>query len=196
VDTDDLGGLDCVPREILIAGAGVVGLEYASFLAALGSDVILIDQRPIILDFVDREIAEMLSYDLRRLGVILRLAEKVTSVGIDATGNRVLAQLESGMKVVSDALMYAVGRQGNADQLNLEAARLSCDMRGRLRVNEFYQTEVSHIYAAGDVIGFPALASTSMEQGRLAASHMYQIPFENMPSLFPYGIYTIPEISM
>jgi NAD(P) transhydrogenase len=98
VDTDDLGGLDCVPREILIAGAGVVGLEYASFLAALGSDVILIDQRPIILDFVDREIAEMLSYDLRRLGVILRLAEKVTSVGIDATGNRVLAQLESPRK--------------------------------------------------------------------------------------------------
>jgi NAD(P) transhydrogenase len=92
--------------------------------------------------------------------------------------------------------MYAVGRPGDADQLNLEAARLSCDMRGRLRVNEFYQSEVSHIYAAGDVIGFPALASTSMEQGRLAASHMFKIPFENMSTLCPYGIYTIPEISM
>ncbi len=138
----------------------------------------------------------MLSYHLRRLGVTFRLGEKVTQVGLDATSNRVFAQLESGKKVLSDALIYAVGRQGNSDQLHLEAAGLSCDVRGRLRVNEFYQTDVSDIYAAGDVIGFPALASTSMEQGRLAASHMFQIPFENMPTLFPYGIYTIPEISM
>lgn len=196
VDTDNLGDLERVPREIIIVGAGVVGLEYASFMAALGSDVILIDQRPVVLDFVDREITDMLCYHLRRLGVTFRLGEQVTQVGIDAVGNRVFAQLESGKKALSDALMYAVGRQGNADQLHLEEAGLSCDVRGRLRVNEFYQTEVSHIYAAGDVIGFPALASTSMEQGRLAASHMFQIPFENMPSLFPYGIYTIPEISM
>lgn len=196
VDTDNLGDLERVPREIIIVGAGVVGLEYASFMAALGSDVILIDQRPVVLDFVDREITDMLCYHLRRLGVTFRLGEQVTQVGIDAVGNRVFAQLESGKKALSDALMYAVGRQGNADQLHLEEAGLSCDVRGRLRVNEFYQTEVSHIYAAGDVIGFPALASTSMEQGRLAASHMFQIPFESMPSLFPYGIYTIPEISM
>src|SRR6266481_9525692 len=196
VDTDHLADLGGLPKEIIVVGAGVVGLEYASFMAALGSSVTLIDQRPVVLDFVDREIAEMLSYHLRRLGVTFRLGEKVTQVGLDATSNRVFAQLESGKKVLSDALIYAVGRQGNSDQLHLEAAGLKCDPRGHLKVNEFYQTEVPHIYAAGDVIGFPALASTSLEQGRLAASHMFAIPFEHMPELFPYGIYTIPEISM
>jgi NAD(P) transhydrogenase len=196
VDTDHLSGLGQVPREIIVVGAGVVGLEYASFMAALGADVTLIDQRPIFLDFVDREIAEALEYHLRQLGVTFRLGEKVAHVGTEATRNRVFAELESGKKVLADALIYAVGRQGNADQLNAEAAGLTYDPRGRLKVNEFYQTEVPHIYAAGDVIGFPALASTSMEQGRLAASHMFQIAFESMPTLFPYGIYTIPEISM
>jgi NAD(P) transhydrogenase len=196
VDTDHLSGLDRVPREIIVVGAGVVGLEYASFMAALGTDVIVIDQRQGILDFVDREIVEALSYHLRRLGVTFRLGEKVTHVGMESTRNRVLAELESGKKVLADALMYAVGRQGNADQLDLGAAGLNCDSRGKLSVNEFFQTEVPHIYAAGDVIGFPALASTSMEQGRLAASHMFQIPFKSLPALFPYGIYTIPEISM
>src|SRR5439155_1436849 len=106
------------------------------------------------------------------------------------------AELESGKKIQGDALVYAVGRQGNADHLHLEAAGLVADARGRVKVNELFQTAVPHIYAAGDVIGFPALASTSMEQGRLAACHMFGIPFEHMPELFPYGIYTIPEISM
>ena len=196
VDTDHLSGLGQIPKEIIIVGAGVVGLEYASFMAALGAEVTLIDQRSIILDFVDREIVEALCYHLRQLGVTFRLGEKVTHVGTDATRNRVFAELESGKKVLSDALMYAVGRQGNADQLHVEAAGLRCDPRGHLKVNEFYQTEIPHIYAAGDVIGFPALASTSLEQGRLAASHMFAIPFESMPALFPYGIYTIPEVSM
>ena len=196
VDTDHLSGLGQVPREITIVGAGVVGLEYASFMAALGADVTLIDQRPIFLDFVDREIAEALEYHLRQLGVTFRLGEKVTHAGIETSRNRVFTELESGKRIGADALLYAVGRQGNADQLDLETAGLTYDPRGRLKVNEFYQTEVPHIYAAGDVIGFPALASTSMEQGRLAVSHMFQIPFESMPALFPYGIYTIPEISM
>jgi NAD(P) transhydrogenase len=196
VDTDHLSCLGGLPKEIIVVGAGVVGLEYASFMAALGARVRLIDQRPVILDFVDREIVEALSYHLRQLGITFRLGEKVTRVAIDPTRDRVVAELESGKKVRADALIYAVGRQANGDQLHLEAAGLSADSRGRLRVNQFFQTEVPHIYAAGDVIGFPALASTSMEQGRLAASHMFGIPFEHLPELFPYGIYTIPEISM
>jgi len=196
IDTDHLRGLGQIPREIVIVGAGVVGLEYASFMAALGAKVTLLDQRPILLEFVDREIAEALCYQLRQMGVTLRLGERVMHVGTDAHRDQIFAELESGKKVLGDALMYAVGRQANGDQLNLKAAGLACDYRGRLSVDEVYQTEVPHIYAAGDVIGFPALASTSMEQGRLAASHMFQIPVERMPSLFPYGIYTIPEISV
>ena len=196
VDTDHLAGIGRVPKAIIVVGAGVIGLEYASFMAALGADVTLIDQRPVILDFVDREIVEALLYHLRQLGVTFRLGEKVAQAGIDAKRDFIFAELESGKQVHGDALIYAVGRQANGDQLHLEAAGVAADSRGRLKVNEFFQTEVPHIYAAGDVIGFPALASTSMEQGRLAANHMFQIPFEHMPELFPYGIYTIPEISM
>jgi len=196
VDTDHLADLGGLPREIIVVGAGVVGLEYASFMAALGADVTVIDQRPFILEFVDRQIVEALSYHLRQLGVTFRLAEKVTHVRLDAVRDSVVVELESGKKVHGDALVYAVGRQANGDQLHLEAAGLAADSRGRLKVNEFFQTDVPHIYAAGDVIGFPALASSSMEQGRLAACHMFRIPFEHMPDLFPYGIYTIPEISM
>ncbi len=165
-------------------------------MAALGVEVTVIDQRPVILEFVDREIVEALSYHLRQLGITFRLGEKVTHVAIDPIRDRVVADLESGKRIQADALMYAVGRQANGDQLHLEAAGLAADSRGRLSVNQSFQTEVPHIYAAGDVIGFPALASTSMEQGRLAACHMFGIPFEHLPELFPYGIYTIPEISM
>jgi NAD(P) transhydrogenase len=196
VDTDHLADLGGLPKEIIVVGAGVVGLEYASFMAALGADVTVIDQRPVVLEFVDRQIVEALSYHLRELGVTFRLAEKVTRVEIDPVRDRVSVELESGKKVQGDALIYAVGRQANGDQLHLEPSGLAADSRGRLKVNPFFQTEVPHIYAAGDVIGFPALASTSMEQGRLAACHMFGIPFEHMPDLFPYGIYTIPEISM
>ena len=196
VDTDHLAELDGLPKEIIVVGAGVVGLEYASFMAALGAEVTLIDQRSVVLDFVDRQIVEALSYHLRQLGVTFRLGEKVTHVGIDPLRDRVFAQLESGKKVQGGALVYAVGRQANGDRLGLEATGLAADSRGRLKVNQFFQTEVPHIYAAGDLIGFPALASTSMEQGRLAACHMFGIPFEHMPDLFPYGIYTIPEVSM
>ncbi len=196
VDTDHLADLGGLPREVIVVGAGVVGLEYASFMAALGADVTLIDQRAAILDFVDRQIVEALSYHLRQLGVTFRLAEKVTGVRIDRVRDRVFVELESGKKAQGDALIYAVGRQANGDHLRLEAAGLAADSRGRLKVNAFFQTDVPHIYAVGDVIGFPALASTSMEQGRRAANHMFGIPFEQMPDLFPYGIYTIPEVSM
>jgi NAD(P) transhydrogenase len=196
VDTDHLSGLDGLPKEVIVVGAGVVGLEYTSFMAALGAEVTLIDQRTTFLEFVDRQIVEALSYHLRQFGVTFRLGEKVTRVEIDPGRERVVVELESGKKVQGDALIYAVGRQANGDLLSLEAAGLQADTRGRLKVNEFFQTDVPHIYATGDVIGFPALASTSMEQGRLASCHMFGIPFEHMPNHFPYGIYTIPEISM
>jgi NAD(P) transhydrogenase len=196
VDTDELAGIDGMPREMIVVGAGVVGLEFASFLAAMGTKVTLIDQRPTILDFVDREIIDALCYHLRQVGMTFRLGDKVTRVGVDAQRDRVFAELESGKKVIADALLYAVGRQANGDQLRLEAAGLKPDARGKLVVNSCFQTEAPHIYAAGDVIGFPALASTSMEQGRLASCHMFGLPCEQMSDLFPYGIYTIPEISM
>ena len=197
VDTDRISEMsDGLPRELIVVGAGVVGLEYASFLAALGTEVTLIDQRPALLDFADHEIMEALAYHLRQMGTMFRLGEKVTRVGIDPQRDRVFAELESGKKVQADALLYAVGRQANGDQLRIEAAGLQSDPRGKIKVNQHYQTDVPHIYAAGDIIGFPALASTSMEQGRLSSCHMFGAPSEHMPELFPYGIYTIPEISM
>jgi NAD(P) transhydrogenase len=196
VDIDHLDSVSGLPRTTIVVGAGVIGLEYASFLAALGSKVTLIEERPAILDFVDREIIEALCFHLRELDITFRLGEKVTRISVEEQRGAVLADLESGKRVQGDALIYAVGRQGNADQLHLDAAGLTADGRGRLKVNEFFQTAVSHIYAAGDVIGFPALASTSMEQGRLASTHMFGIPCQHLQELFPYGIYTIPEISM
>ncbi len=196
LDTDEFTNIDSVPKEIIVVGAGVVGLEYASFMAALGAEVTLIDQRPVILDFVDREIIEALSYHLRQMGTTFRLGEKVTRVGHDPERDSVFAELESGKKVRGDVLLYAVGRQANGDQLRLEAAGLQPDSRGKIKVNDCYQTEIPHVYAAGDVIGFPALASTSMEQGRIASCRMFGAPSEHMQELFPYGIYTIPEISM
>jgi NAD(P) transhydrogenase len=196
LDTDQLPQIGSLPKELIVVGAGVVGLEYASFFAALGVEVTLIDQRPVVLDFVDREIVEALAYHLRQVGAVFRLGEKVTRVGIDPTRDRVFAELESGKRILADGLLYAVGRQANGDQLRLEAAGLKPDSRGKVSVNSHYQTDVPHIYAAGDLIGFPALASTAMEQGRLASCHMFGQPCEVMPGLFPYGIYTIPEISM
>jgi NAD(P) transhydrogenase len=196
VDTEQLLQIRAVPREAVVVGAGVVGLEYTSILASLGCEVTLVDERSHILDFVDREIVEALTYHLRRLGTIFRLGEKVTHVEIDDWRDRVVAELESGKTVHGNLLVYAGGRQGNSDQIHVEAAGLHPDARGRLKVNETFQTEVPHIYAAGDIIGFPALASTSMEQGRLAGCHMFKMPCEHIPALFPYGIYTIPEISM
>jgi NAD(P) transhydrogenase len=196
IDTDQFPGVSRLPKEAIVVGAGVVGLECSSFYAALGARVTLIDQRPTILDFVDHEILEALTFHLRRLGTIFRLGEKVTTVGFDADSERVFAELESGKRVRGDGLLYAVGRQANGDKLNLEAAGLQSDARGKVEVNASFQTKVPHIYAAGDVIGFPALASTSMEQGRLSSCQMFGAAASEVAGLFPYGIYTIPEISM
>ncbi len=184
--SDDLGhgGAEELPHNVMVVGAGVIGLEYASMFSALDVQVTVIDQRPSILDFVDHEVIEALCYHMRRQGATFRLGEKVTGVTVDKNGP-VRAQLESGKRVSADTLLYTVGRQSNADQVNLQAAGLSTDSRGRITVNEHFQTEVPHIYAAGDCIGFPALASTSMEQGRLASNHMFDSSDATMPQFFP-----------
>lgn len=195
IASDQFFQMEEIPRELIIVGGGVIGLEYASMLTAMGVEVTLIEQRPNLLEFVDSEIVEALRYHMRRHGAIFRLGEKVTKIEIDDRG-RVAAHLESGKHIHAAGLMYAVGRQANTDLLNLEAAGLSAGSRGKLEVNEKFQTAVPNIYAAGDVIGFPSLASTSMEQGRLASCQIFGAPAEMTKALLPYGIYTIPEISM
>jgi len=195
IDADQIGQAKRIPRDLIVVGAGVIGIEYASMLASLGVKVTIIEQRPTLLDFVDQEIIEALCFYLRRQDVVFRLGEKVVAIQVDGQG-MVHATLESGKRVHAEGLLYAVGRQVNSDLINSDAAGLSVDSRGRIGVNEDYRTNVPHIYAAGDCIGFPALASTSMEQGRLAVRHMFDQPVTKTASLFPYGIYTIPEISM
>jgi NAD(P) transhydrogenase len=195
IDSDQLVGAERLPRELIVVGAGVIGLEYASMLTALNIKVTIIEQRPTVLDFVDRELIEALLYAMRQRGATFRLREKVVSVGFDEK-QRVVATLESGKEVHGDALLYTVGRQTNADMLNLPAAGLSADARGRIAVDAGYRTAVTHIFAAGDVVGFPALASTSMEQGRLATCGMFGVACRSFPEFLPYGIYTIPEISI
>ncbi|MBV8857562.1 MAG: Si-specific NAD(P)(+) transhydrogenase [Acidobacteria bacterium] len=195
IDADQIGQGGDIPRDLIVVGAGVIGLEYASMAAALGVKVTIIDQRPALLDFVDHEIVEALSYHMRRQEAVFRLGEKVTEVRVGERG-QVQVGLESGKRLHAEGLLYAAGRRANTDMLNLSAAGLAADARGRMEVNEHYQSAVEHIYAAGDCIGFPSLAATSMEQGRLAAHHMFGRPAAVRPSLFPYGIYTIPEISM
>ncbi len=195
IDSDQLIQADRLPRELIVVGAGVVGLEYASMLTALNIKVTIIEARPTVLDFVDRELIEAFFYFMRQRGATFRLGEKVISVAMDEK-NRVVATLESGKEVRGDALLYTVGRQTNADLLSLPAAGLTADERGRITVDKGYRTAVPHIFAAGDVIGFPALASTSMEQGRLAVCNMFGVACRSYPEFLPYGIYTIPEISM
>jgi NAD(P) transhydrogenase len=195
--SDDILKLDSLPRTLTVVGAGVIGCEYASMFAALGVRVTLIDKRPRLLPFIDAEIVDALAYQLRENRVTLRLSEEVSSIEPvrDEHGDRVRIHLASGKQVVSDKALYSIGRTGNTTKLNLAAAGVKSDDRGRLKVNEHYQTEVPNIYAVGDLIGFPSLASTSMEQGRLAACHAFHVEAKSVPALFPYGIYTIPEIS-
>jgi NAD(P) transhydrogenase len=196
--SDDILRLARLPRTLTVVGAGVIGCEYASIFATLGVRVTLIDKRRRLLPFVDAEIAEALAYHLRQNRVTLRLGEEVSNIEPiqDERGERAKIHLASGKQIVTEKALYSIGRTGATRKLNLPAAGLAADQRGRLKVNAHYQTEVSHIYAVGDVIGFPSLASTSMEQGRLAACHAFGVEAKSVPELFPYGIYTIPEISM
>lgn len=185
-----------IPKTATIVGGGVIGIEYASMLSALGVETTVVEARPQLLEFVDREVVEALQYHMRHNNTVFRLNERVESVVVDGR-DRVVAQLESGKRLSSEILLYAVGRQANTDSLNLAAAGLEPGKRGLLAVNEYFQTSVPHVYAAGDVIGFPSLASTAMEEGRLASCHMFGTPQQRPDSTrLPYGIYTIPEISM
>ena len=183
-----------LPKTLIVVGGGVIGVEYTCMFAALGVRVVLIEKRPRLLEFADGEIVEALCYHLRDHRVTLRLNEEVETVEALPDG-AVAATLKSRKKVSGDALLYAVGRQGNVDQLNLPAAGLEADSRGRITVDADYRTAQPHIYAAGDVIGFPSLASVSMEQGRIAAARALGLDLHSSPGTYPYGIYTIPEIS-
>ena len=194
INSDQIFSLPDIPKTLLVVGGGVIGVEYASMFAALGVRVILIEKQPRLLSFADAEIIEALSYHLRDNRVTMRLNEEVGSVE-EAPDGTVIANLESKKKISGDALLFAVGRQGNTDGLNLEAAGLEADPRGRIEVDGEYRTKQSHIFAVGDVIGFPQLASVSMEQGRLAVGHAFGLTLESDPAHYPYGIYTIPEIS-
>src|ERR1700760_4600149 len=163
IDSDGIIHLDKVPRSMVVAGAGVIGIEYASMFAALGTKVTVVEKRDRMLEFCDEEVVEALKYHLRDLAVTFRFGETVSSVEAHPQG--AIALLASGKKIPADTVLYSAGRQGMTDGLNLAAAGLSADKRGRIKVDENYQTEVPHIYAVGDVIGFPALAATSMEKG-------------------------------
>ncbi|MEV0384074.1 Si-specific NAD(P)(+) transhydrogenase [Nonomuraea sp. NPDC050643] len=193
IDSDAILHLDRVPETLVVVGAGVIGIEYASMFAALGTKVTVVERRERMLEFCDLEIVEALKYHLRDLAVTFRFGESVAAVERRPRG--ALTLLESGKKIPADCVMYSAGRQGKTSELCLEAAGLAADDRGRISVDANYATEVPHIYAVGDVIGFPALAATSMEQGRLAAQHACGEPAGDLNDLPPIGIYTIPEIS-
>ncbi|MGE5285673.1 MAG: Si-specific NAD(P)(+) transhydrogenase [Micromonosporaceae bacterium] len=193
IDSDGIVHLERIPRSMVVAGAGVIGIEYASMFAALGTRVTVVEQRDRMLEFCDLEVVEALKYHLRDLAVTFRFGETVSSV--EARPDGAIATLRSGKKIPADTVMYSAGRQGLTGQLRLEAAGLTADARGRITVDEFFRTAVPHIYAVGDVIGFPALAATSMEQGRLAAHHACGERVHTTAQLQPIGIYSIPEIS-
>jgi NAD(P) transhydrogenase len=196
--SDDILKLEKLPRTLAIVGAGVIGCEYATMFSALGVRVTVIDKRNQLLPFVDYEVGDALAYHLRQNKATLRLGEEVSRIEPfqDEHGHtRVRIHLGSGKQMVTDKALFSIGRTGATNRLNLPAAGVNADDRGRIKVNEHYQTDVPTIYAVGDVIGFPSLASISMEQGRLAACHAFGIETKSAPQLFPYGIYTIPEIS-
>ncbi len=193
LDSDAMLTLQRIPSSMVVVGAGVIGLEYASMFAALGTKVTVVEQRAGMLDFCDSEIVESLRYHLRDLAVTFRFGETVARV--ERHKAAAVTVLESGKRIPADAVLYSAGRQGLTDELELGNAGLEADARGRIAVGPDFRTAVGHIFAVGDVIGFPALAATSMEQGRLAAYHAFGEPTSSQQGLLPIGIYTIPEIS-
>jgi NAD(P) transhydrogenase len=195
INSDQVLNLPTLPKTIIVVGGGVIGVEYTSMFAALGIRVTLIEKRGRLLEFADQEIIESLSYHLRDSRVTMRLGEEVDSVEELPEGG-VVAHLESKKRIQGDALLYAVGRSGNVEALNLENAAIEADSRGRIPVDKDYRTKTPNIFAVGDVIGFPSLASVSMEQGRIAVARAFNDNSAHSdPTYYPYGIYTIPEIS-
>ena len=195
VNSDQVLNIPTLPKTLIVVGGGVIGVEYTSMFAALGIRVTLIEKRARLLEFADQEIIESLSYHLRDSRVTMRLGEEVDTVEELPEGG-VVAHLESKKRIQGDALLYAVGRSGNVDALNLANVGIEADPRGRIPVDKDYRTKTPNIFAVGDVIGFPSLASVSMEQGRIAAARaLGDNAVQSNPSFYPYGIYTIPEIS-
>jgi NAD(P) transhydrogenase len=193
VDSDGVLDMEEVPRTMVVVGAGVIGIEYASMFAALGTRVTVVEVRERFLEFCDAEIVEALKFYLRDLSVSFRLGEAVSHVDVAPGGT--ITTLVSGKRIPAETVLYSAGRQGATEPLNLSAAGLEADKRGRIKVDKNLRTPVEHVYAVGDVIGFPALAATSMEQGRLASYHAFDEPVNSLLALQPIGIYTIPEIS-
>ena len=195
IDSDGLLNLTELPRTMAFIGSGIVGAEYATVFRTLGVRVTLIDRRQRPLEFVDDEIEDALYYNMRDQGITLRFGERVDTITHTDDG-KVRVSMESGKELKCDSAMFAAGRQGASSDLNLETIGLPADERGRIKVDEHYRTGIEDIYAVGDIIGFPSLASTSAEQGRLAALHACGVEAEKSFSRLPFGIYTIPEISM
>jgi NAD(P) transhydrogenase len=193
-DADEILQLESLPQSLTVLGAGVIGWEYATMFAATAATVTLVDPRPGVLPFLDDEIAERLRAAAEGVGLQLRLGVAWETVVAD--GDAVVVTLADGTRLASDQVLFAAGRQGNTDGLGLEALGVKIDKRGQIEVDEQYRTSVPSIFAAGDVIGFPALASTSMEQGRVAVNHAFGFPYkQHVSELLPYGVYTIPELS-
>lgn len=197
--SDDILNMPHLPRNLIVVGGGVIGCEYACIMATLGIRVTLVEAREELLMFMDEEISDALTYHMRQQGITLRMEERVETIELvedERHGTLAQATLESGKKLRAETLLYAIGRQGTCSELGLDTLPLTYDKRERLTVNEKFQTDIPHIYAAGDVIGFPALASTAMEQGRQAACHAFGESVTAMPDLLPFGIYAVPEMSM
>jgi len=194
IDSDQILNMTQIPKTLIVVGGGVIGVEYACMFATLGVRVTIVEKRPRLLEFADTEMVEALTYNMRDRRVTMRLNEEVESVE-ELPDGRVAANLVSKKRVMGDALLYAVGRQGNVDQLNLASAGVSADNRGRITVDADFRTAQPHIFAVGDVIGFPSLASVSMEQGRIASARAFNLKIHSDPATYPYGIYTIPQIS-
>src|SRR6201994_2215292 len=194
INSDQILSMPQVPRTLIVVGGGVIGVEYACMFATLGVRVIIVEKRPRLLEFADTEMVEALSYHMRDRRATMRLNEEVESVE-ELPDGKVAANLASKKRIIADALLYAVGRAGNVEPLNLPAAGLTADDRGRIKVDSDFRTSVPHIFAVGDVIGFPSLASVSMEQGRIAAARAFGLDVHSDPAGYPYGIYTIPQIS-
>ncbi len=195
LDSDEILELPCIPRQLAVIGASVIGVEYASIFSALDVKVTVLEPSSGLLPFIDRELADEFIHDLRDRGVTLRFGCKVTRAWREATGGCVI-DTEDGRQLRVDMVLFAAGREGATDTLGLAAAGLAADERGRIAADKTtFQTAAPHIYAAGDVVGFPSLASTSMEQGRIAACHAFGEPAQAPPEFFPYGIYSVPEIS-
>lgn len=195
IDSDEILEIAAIPRSMIVIGAGVIGIEYASIFSALDTQVTVIEPRPTMLDFIDREIVEDFGYQLRDRNVKLIFGQSADRIERMADG-KCMVSLDNGRSLMAELVLYCAGRVGATDSLNLGVTGLEADNRGRIKVNpDTFQTSVPNIYAAGDVVGFPSLASTSMEQGRIAARHAMGAASSDPPQYFPYGIYAVPEIS-